>query len=75
MRDRCDAQEGKGSQKDSPAADYRATGSRLQYHADFIFANQMMIIAEENGLSDEQHDLRKNRTCTDSNVPEQRREQ
>ena len=25
----------------------------------------MMIIAKENGLSDEQHGLRKNRTCTD----------
>ena len=31
----------------------------------FFFENQMMIIAEENGLSDEQHGLRKNRTCTD----------
>ena len=31
----------------------------------FFFANQMMIIAEENGLSDEQHGLRKNQTCTD----------
>ena len=25
-----------------------------------------MIVAEENGLSDEQHGLRKNRTCTDA---------
>ena len=31
----------------------------------FFFANQMMTIAEENGLSDEQHGLRKNRTCMD----------
>ena len=30
----------------------------------FFFTNQMMIIAEENGLSDEQHNLRKNRTNT-----------
>ena len=30
-----------------------------------FFANQMVIIAEENGLSDKQHGLRKNRTCTD----------
>ena len=26
----------------------------------FFFVNQMMIIAEENGLPDEQHGLRKN---------------
>ena len=32
----------------------------------FFFANQMIIIVEENGLSDEQHGLRKNRTCTDA---------
>ena len=34
----------------------------------FLSANQMMIIAEENGLSDEQHGLRKNRTCTDTTM-------
>ena len=32
----------------------------------FFFTNQMMIIAEENGLFDEQHGLRKKRTCTDA---------
>ena len=32
----------------------------------FFFANQMMIVTEENGLSDEQHGLRKNRTYTDT---------
>ena len=32
----------------------------------FFFANQMMIIVEENGLLDKQHGLRKNQTCTDT---------
>ena len=34
----------------------------------FFFANQIMIITEENGLSGEQHGLRKNRTCIDATM-------